>query len=491
MQRLSGVDAAFVYLETATNHMHVGFIGVFDPSTTPDGYSFGQVRALVESRLALVPPFRRRLLEVPFRLQHPVWIEDSAFDLDYHVRRAALPAPGGDAELAAFAADVFGLGLDRRRPLWEMYVVEGLEGGMFAVVTKIHHAAIDGVSGAEIVARLLDIEADPSAPASDPGAWHPDPVPTDLQLVADAGRELIGQIGPAVRAVRSVAAMIGQGRSGVTVPTWAPKTPFNVSITPHRRFAMADVSLDDVRTIKDAVAARTGITVNDVVLALAAGAVRRYLSERGALPEAPLTALVPVSIRTEANASGLGNSVSAVLISLATDLSDPMQRLARIAAATSAAKSGDQGIDVELLTRCADVIATGAAAMAARVLTGSVVAERFGPVFNLVVSNVRGAEIPLYLAGAKLDRLWPMGPVADGVALNITVMSYLDQLRFGLVACREAVADLDELAAFIEAEVPVLLRAVSRRRPKPRPSGGPAPSVPGRREATPRPGLLT
>ncbi len=202
MQRLSGLDAAFVYMETATNHMHVGLVGGVRPvDRWPGGYSFAKVRALVESRLPLVPPFRRRLLEVPFRLQHPVWIEDPDFDLDYHLRRAALPAPGGDAELAEFAADVFGRGLDRRRPLWEMYVVEGLQDGMFAVVTKIHHAAIDGVSGAEVVARLLDLQAEPvDLPAAD-GTWQPEPVPTDLELLAEAGLDLIGQdrSGPAGR----------------------------------------------------------------------------------------------------------------------------------------------------------------------------------------------------------------------------------------------------------------------------------------------------
>ena len=485
MQRLSGVDAAFVYMETPTNHMHVGLIGVFDPAAMAGGYSFAKVRALVESRLSLVPPFRRRLREVPFRLQHPVWVEDQGFDLDYHLRRAALPAPGTDAELGEFAADVFGRSLDRRHPLWEMYVVEGLQGGLFAVVTKIHHAAIDGVSGAEVIARLLDVEAEPSAPAPDPVAWHPDPVPTDLQLVADAGREMISRIGPAVATARRAASAIGNGRSGATEWRWAPKTGFNVAITPHRRFATADVSLDDVMVIKEGV----GATVNDVVLALSAGALRQYLSQRGTLPEAPLTALVPVSVRTDANSSTLGNSVSGHLISLATDLSDPRLRLARIAEATAAAKAEVPAIDVATLTEWADLLAPGAAAKAARVLTGSSVVERFGPVFNVVVSNVRGADIPLYLAGAKLVRLWPMGPVADGVALNITVMSYLGRLRFGLVACRETVADLDGLAASIEAEVHVLLRA--GRSASPGTVDPPDGDGPSRREAAAGAGLLT
>ncbi|HEY2301896.1 MAG TPA: wax ester/triacylglycerol synthase domain-containing protein [Acidimicrobiales bacterium] len=212
MQRLSGLDAAFVYLETATNHMHVGLVGVFDPSIAPGGYSFAKVRARVESRLSLVPPFRRRLLEVPFRLPHPVWIEDPAFDLDYHLRRRALPAPGGDGELAEFAAEVFGRGLDRRRPLWEMDVVEGLQDGMFAVVTKIHHAAIDGVSGGEVVARLLDLQAEPvDLPAAEE-TWRPEAIPTDLELLAEAGLDLLARIGPALQAVRRAVEGVEQRR---------------------------------------------------------------------------------------------------------------------------------------------------------------------------------------------------------------------------------------------------------------------------------------
>jgi diacylglycerol O-acyltransferase len=494
MQRLSGLDAAFVYLETPTNHMHVGLVGVFDPSTTPGGYSFAKVRARVESRLSLVPPFRRRLREVPFRLPHPVWIEDPAFDLDYHLRRRALPAPGGDGELAEFAADVFGRGLDRHRPLWEMYVVEGLQGGMFAVVTKIHHAAVDGVSGAEVVARLLDLQAEPVELPAAEETWRPEAIPTDLELLAQAGLDLMARIGPTLQAVRRAIEVVEQRRidrpdePARLLPAaglrWAPKTDFNTAITPHRRFASAEVSLEDVRTIK----ARSGATVNDVALALSAGALRRYLSAKGTLPETPLVALVPVSVRAEQDASALGNKVSAMLISLPTDVGDPRQRLAGVAEATDAAKADDGAIDVETLTNWAEQLSSGPAARAARVLTSTSVVERFGAVFNVVVSNVRGSDIPLYLAGSKLVRLWPMGPVADGVALNITVMSYLGRLRFGLVACRETVPDLDELAGFIEAEVGQLLAAAAppRRRPPAGRASTMAPARAGRRRPVDR-----
>jgi diacylglycerol O-acyltransferase len=460
VRRLSGVDAAFVYMETATNHLHVALVAVFDPATMPDGYTFGCIRDLVESRLPLVPPFRWRLREVPFRLQHPAWVEDADFDLDQHVHRVSLPAPGGDAELASLAAEVFSQPLDRRRPLWEMYVVEGLQGGMFAVITKVHHAAIDGVSGAEILGRLLDISVDAASPRGPDAPWQPEPSPSDLSLIVGAGRDFLGRLGSMAGAARRALETISQpnpeAAGGLRVPH-APRTGFNVSITPERRFATVDVSLDDVKAIKNAAQG----TVNDVALALCAGALRGYLAFRGTLPASPLVALVPVSVRTAEESSTLGNRVSGMLISLPTHVADPRERLAQIVEATRAAKDHEEVIDVATLTQWADLLAPGLAAKAARALMSAAVVERFGPRFNVVVSNVRGPDFPMYLAGAKLVRLWPMGPVADGVALNMTVMSYLGCLRFGLVACRDTVPDLAELAESIQAEVAVLLATVA------------------------------
>jgi WS/DGAT/MGAT family acyltransferase len=472
VQQLSAVDAAFVYLETATNHMHMALVAVFDPTTMVDGYSFARIRALVQARLSLVPPFRRRLREVPFRLGRPVWVDDPEFDLDDHLHRVALPAPGGDAELAELAADVFGRGLRRRHPLWEMQVVEGLQGGMFAVITKVHHAAIDGVSGTALLARLLDISAHPAATPRVDGAWQPEPQPSDLELVAVAARDLAGRIGPAVRSVGRVAEAWDQGRSSVlTVPVSvfpAPRTAFNVSITPERRFASVEVSLDDIKTIKNL----AGGTVNDVALALCAGGLRRYLSGKGTLPAEPMVALVPMSVRPDGESFSFGNQVSALLISMPTHLADPRRRLSAVVAATGVAKSQDPVIDVETLTQWADLLGPAVAAKAARALMSAAVVEHFGPLFNVVVSNVRGPDFPMYLAGARLVRLWPMGPVADGAALNLTAMSYLGRLHFGLVSCPEAVPDLAELAESIHAEVAVLLAAAGGR-----PARGSSPQV--------------
>ena len=268
MQRLSGLDAIFLYLETPTNHMHVGSTVILDPSTMPGGYSFEAVRSLVARRLPLLPPFRRRLVEVPFGFHHPVWVEDPDFDLDYHLRRAALPSPGGKQELEDFAGAVFGRSLDRSRPLWEMYAVEGLEHGYVAIVTKTHHAAIDGVSGAELTVNLLDTTPEPDdEPAVD--EWMTERIPTDIEMALYALRSLARQPQAAVKAAQRTATMAVTLRRRNRQPDVqpppalfsAPKTSLNTRITPHRRYAMTEVSLADIKRIKNAV----GATVNDVV----------------------------------------------------------------------------------------------------------------------------------------------------------------------------------------------------------------------------------
>src|SRR5437588_2689312 len=311
--------------------MHVASTAVFDPSTVPGGYSYEKVVELVESRLPLLPPFRRRLVQVPFQLHHPLWIEDPDFDIDYHVRRAALPAPGGAAELAEFAADVFSRPLDRSRPLWEMWVLEGLENGHIATITKTHHAAIDGVSGAELTVNLLDLQPEPAETPAPETPWEPDRIPSDFELVAYALNSLARQPFKAAKAVRrtALAAVNIRRRNRLpdTVPPpapfSAPHTPFNVSIDGRRRFAFTEIPLDEVKMVKNAL----GGTVNDVVLALCAGALRNYLRGHGALPEKGLVAMVPISVRSEDQKGAMGNRVSSMLTGLATDLDDPVERL--------------------------------------------------------------------------------------------------------------------------------------------------------------------
>jgi WS/DGAT/MGAT family acyltransferase len=460
---LTGLDAAFLYMETGSNHMTVAATCVFDPSTVPGGYSFEKVRSLVADRLPLLPPFRQRLVEVPLQLTHPLWIEDPDFDLDYHVRRAALAAPGDDSSLAGFAADVFGRPLDRSRPLWELYVVEGLAGGLIAVVAKTHHAAIDGVSGAELIVNLLDLSPTPApAPADE---WRPERVPSDVELLAGAAADLSKRPLALVKALRrtfETTLNLRQRNRSPDVkpppaPFSAPRTKFNVPITPHRRFVFSRVSLEDVKTVKNAV----GATVNDVVLAVCAGALRRYLVRDGSLPSSPLVALVPVSVRGTDQQGAMGNQVSGMLVSLATDVADPLDRLRAISLAAREAKDQESAVGARALADWAEFMAPAVAARAARLVASTAVLDRFGPIFNVVVSNVPGPPFPLYSAGAKLEALYPMGPIADGMALNMTVMSYLGTIHFGLVGCRETLPDLWDLAGDISDSLAELVKAVS------------------------------
>ena len=467
MLRLTGLDATFLYMETPSNHMHVASTVILDPSTAPGGYSFDKARALIENRLPLLPPFRRRLVEVPFGLHHPIWIEDPDFDLDYHVRRAALPSPGGRQELEEFAADVFGRPLDRTRPLWEMYIVEGLEGGHIAVVSKTHHAAIDGVSGAELTVNLLDLSPESVVvPPPDP-PWKPDRVPTDIEMLTYAMNSLARQPLAAFKAARRTASMVLNLRrrnrqpnvNPPPAPFAAPKTFLNTAITAHRRFAMTAVALDDVKQVKNAL----GGTVNDVVLAVCAGALRKWLADHGEDHDEDLVGMVPISVRTEDQKGEMGNRVSAMLVKLVSTLDDPAERLAAIRDATKDAKEQDKAISADVLTDWMEFAAPALAARAARLASSLRVFDRLShPIFNLVISNVPGPPIPLYSAGARVMGIWPMGPITDGTGLNITVMSYLDAVNFGLVACRELAPDLDALARYIDESMEELLKAAAK-----------------------------
>jgi WS/DGAT/MGAT family acyltransferase len=464
MQRLTGLDATFLYMETPHNLMHVASVCVFDPSTVPGGYSFEKVRQLVHERLPLLPPFRRRLVEIPFQLHHPLWIEDPDFDLDYHLRRAALPSPGGEDELAAFATEVMSRPLHRDRPLWEMYVIEGLADGRIAAVTKTHHAAIDGVSGAELTVNLLDLTAEPTPPAG-PDTWTPDRVPTDLELVTYALQSLARQPLAALKTIRrtleTAITLRRRNRQPDVVPPPgffdAPKTFLNQPITPHRKIAFARVTLDEIQQIKQL----AGATVNDVVLAVCSGALRRYLAHHGEEPEKSLVALVPVSVRTEDQKGTMGNKVSGMLVSLASDVEDPVERLRAITEATRRAKDQDKAIGADALVDWTEFMAPAVANRAARLLSSTVVSDRMRPLFNVTISNVPGPPFPLYSAGSRMEAIYPLGPITDGMSLNITVMSYLGTVFFGVIGCREVTPDIDRLSHWLTESADELLKAAS------------------------------
>jgi WS/DGAT/MGAT family acyltransferase len=450
MQRLTGLDATFLYMETPSSYMHVAGLAVFDPSTVPDGFSIEKVKELYRDRLHLAAPFRRRLVEVPLGIHHPLWIEDPDFDLDWHIRHIAVPAPGGPRQLADLAAHLVGLHLDRSRPLWEMWVIEGLEHGYVAVLSKVHHAAIDGVAGNELTVALLDLtpEVQKMTPEEDP--WKPDRIPTDIEMLGYGLSSLARQPLRAVKAVRrtveTVVAVRRKNREPDLTPPpgyfSAPRTSFNVALTAHRSYAMTSLALTDVKMIKNAF----GATVNDVVLALCAGALRRYFDARGEELDGPLVAMVPISVRTEDQKGEGGNRVSSMLASLASDIDDPVERLHAIHEGMIGVKEQSKAIGADTLQEWAEFAAPAVAGLAARLYSRTKMADRHRPLFNVTISNVPGPPFPLYSAGARLVANYPMGPIFDGGGLNITVMSYLDHLDFGLVACSDLIPDVWELA---------------------------------------------
>ncbi len=466
MRQLSGIDSSFLNMETARQQGHVAGVVVLDPTSAPADWGFGTIKELIAGRLHLLPPFRRRLASVPFDLDHPYWIEDPDFDLDFHLRHIAVPAPGDDAQLADLVARIHARPLDRSRPLWELYLIEGLAGDRVAVFTKLHHAAVDGVSGAEILTTLLDVTPEQREIAAD-DSWRPDRIPTGVELLARTGLTTLLKPGKAVRVgYQTLRAMpglkpferlpsfLGIDRSDdiLSRPTLvAPRSRLNQEITPHRRFAFGDVELEIVKAIKNAHAT----TVNDVVIAVTAGAVRRWLVAHDDLPERSLQAMIPISIRTEAEQGVIGNHVSAVITPIGTHLADPVERLAFVHETMLVAKEQHQATPATLLQDFAEFAPPAVAARAARLAFRNGRAGRISP-FNLVISNIPGPGFPLYLAGATLLGHYPVSAVAEGAALNVTLHRYLDHLCFGLVADRTLVPELWKMMADIGDEVALL-----------------------------------
>jgi len=447
MRRLSGLDAAFLYFETPTMHMHVTGTVVLDPSTMPGGYSFGRIREVLASRLHLMPLFRERVAMVPFGLAHPVLIEDPDFDLDNHLHRVAVPAPGSFHELAEFVGDIASRPLDRSRPLWEMWVVEGLEHGYVALVAKMHHCAIDGVSGAESMVHIFDLS--PTPEPVEPPPWSPEAVPSDWDLVTGALASRLRTPARVVRTVRNTARSVvgltrtlrGPDVSNPTLPLTAPRTSFNGAVTAHRAVAFSKASLEEIKLVKNTF----GTTVNDVVLAACTRSLRRWLLAHEGLPDRALVASVPVSVRSESDPTG-GNRVSAMFVSLPVGEEDPVAALAAIREDTKGAKEIHGALGADTLQDWAEFAAPAVAARAARFYSANRLAERHPPLHNLIVSNVPGPPVPLYCAGARVVGVYPMGPILEGAGLNLTVLSNMGSVDFGAIACRELVPDLWDIA---------------------------------------------
>jgi diacylglycerol O-acyltransferase len=441
MQRLTGLDAAFLALEVPSAPMHVASIIVLDPSTVEGGVGMPQLRSLYQKRLHLAPPFRRRLVPVPFGIHHPIWIEDPDFDLDFHLRHIAVPAPGTTDELCELAGHLVAMPLDRRRPLWEVWLIDGLENGHVALLSKVHHAAIDGASGEELMIAILDLtpEVEEKPPADKP--WKPDRVPTDTELFGYAAVSLAQNPLKMLKATRRTVEAAFQIRQknrqrGTTPPPSpfsAPRTSFNHPLTPHRHVATASLSLPDVKMIKNTF----GVTVNDVILTLCGAAVRHYLDGRDEEPDRALVAMVPVSVRTEDKKGTMGNEVSATLTTLATDIDDPLERLLAVSSGMRHSKDQFKAIGADTLQNWTEFAAPAVLGRAARIYSRMKVADVHRPLFNIVLSNVPGPPFPLYVSGGLVKAVYPIGPIYNGVGLNMTVMSYLDSLDFGINTCPE------------------------------------------------------
>jgi WS/DGAT/MGAT family acyltransferase len=466
MRQLTSLDAQFLAVETPRTYGHVGGLAVYDPSAAPGGkLGMPDVCTLVAERLHMLPPFRWRLVEVPFGLDHPYWVEDPDFDIDFHIRESAIPPPGDDRSLADVVARIFARPLDRKHPLWELYLIQGLKDGRVAMLTKVHHSVVDGVTGAEILSVLLDLspegrELPPREPAHDG-----ERIPSDLEML---GRGLAGLPRQPLRALRAAPSTLanlvdvpGVGRvpgmrtfgrvaSRVRGFTGAartdsrvlemqtapvPRTRFNGPISAHRRYAFGSLSLDTVKALKN----ELGITVNDVVVTLCATAVRDWLLERGELPDEPLVSMIPVSVRAEHEYGSFGNRVSMMIVPIPTNVDDPRERLLKAHEYLLSAKERHRAIPANLLTDATAFIPPAVAAMAAR--TTLDIMGRLRPPLNVVISNVPGPREPLYGAGSLLEAHFPVSVIADGVGLNITAMSYRDHIDFGIVADREMVGD--------------------------------------------------
>jgi diacylglycerol O-acyltransferase len=468
LRQLTALDQQFLALEDTRHVGHVGALAVLDPSTAPGGrVTCADLQHLIAERLPLVPPFRWRLAEVPFDLDYDYWIDDAEFDLDFHVREIALPPGGGDRELAEQVARIFARPLDRSRPLWELYLIHGLPDGRVAVMTKIHHAVIDGMSGNEIQGALLDLSPEGREPPP-PLTEAADSRPGELEMLARGMMGLprypvrllrslpralpnveevpslgsIPGLKPAGRLAARAQRMIGGSSRIVGRQDLAPpRTSFNGRISSHRRFVFGRLSLDEVKQVKNTY----GCTVNDVVVSICAGAVRRWLITHNELPAEPLVAQIPVSVRKESQQGTYGNRILLMTAPLFTDEHDPVRRLQRTHEALAEMKERHKALPAELLQDANQFIPPAVFSRAARLTFSLASSGRGRPAWNLVISNVPGPQFPLYMAGARLEANYPISVITDGMGLNITVMSYCGCLDFGIVADREQMPDVSSV----------------------------------------------
>jgi WS/DGAT/MGAT family acyltransferase len=472
--RLSALDSAFLHLEdNSTAHMHVASVMIFE-GTAP---SAQELVEHVLSRLHLVPRYRQRLAHVPLQQGRPVWVDDPYFNARYHIRHTALPKPADEQALKRLAGRLFSQRLDRSKPLWEIWMVERMVGGRFALIAKTHHALVDGISGVDITTVLFDAAPEPAPTAQPPAPWTAKPLPGSAKLLGEALRERMtvpAEMGRGARALmrapRKAVSQVLDGLasvgataiSGINAP--APDSPFNVDIGPHRRYTFLDAELAEFKAIKDSL----GGTLNDVVLASVSLALGRYLRNRGTDTDGlELKAMVPVSVRAESQRGALGNQVAAMWAPLPVGVRNPAECLRQVSQAMADLKSSGQAVGARVLTNLAGFAPPTILSQAARLQAR----QRF---FNLVVTNVPGPQFPLYVLGRRLQVLYPVVPLAQRQALGIAVMSYDGHLAFGLLADYDALPELEAIAQDLRWAMGSLARAAgvrpTRRRPARRPA---------------------
>jgi len=460
-ERLSALDVSFLYLEEPTTPMHVGGVAVFQP---PDvGFDYDRLVQLVEQRIAQVPRYRQKVRQVPGRVAKPVWVDDPDFDVTFHVRRSALPRPGTDEQLRELVARLMSRRLDRARPLWEMYLVEGLAGGRIAIVTKTHHAMVDGISAVDLSQVILDPTPQPREVPDD--LWVPDPEPASLSLVADAVTELVrrpteladtvrlGLLDARATLTTVVGTAVGLVATARTAARPAPESPLNVDIGEQRRYAQARTDLDDYRKVRK----QHGGTVNDVVLATVAGALRSWLLTRGepVQPGSVVRAMVPVSVRDGSVTGPVGNQISSYLVDLPVGERNPVVRLHQVSYAMKGHKEAGQSIGADTLVRISGFAPPTLHSLGAKAVSG--LSRRL---FNLVVTNVPGPQVPLYAAGARMLEVFPVVPLARGQAVSVGLTSYNGGVFYGLNADRDAMPDVDVLAQLLEESLAELVETV-------------------------------
>lgn len=460
---MPGVDAGFLYMETPTLHMHTLKVSIVDVSEVPGGYSFPMIKDEIMARLHLLPPFRRRVLQVPFQLHHPLWVEDRDIDPDRHVFLDRVPAPGGMAELEEVIGRIASTPLDRSVPLWELHVCEGMADGRVAVVAKMHHALADGVAANALLANITDLSPDhrPDLPEED---WTPEPTPQpgDLAKVAlvDAVKQIALLPGLLLRTLLSLVAVVRHKRaSDVRTPVPVldtPRTSFNGAITARRSFATASFPIDDLKRVRKA----HGVTLNDVVLAMVGGALRGWLDEHGEHPTGSLVAGVPVSTDEAGSAPRLGgNAVSNMFTTLGTTIDDPVERLMEVSRVTAEAKKVQRALGMKMLEDWVQFTPPAPFSAFMRAYSRLRGADYHPAPFNVVVSNVPGPTVPVWIAGARLTDLYSVGPILQGIGLNVTVWSYLDKMNFSLLACPDLLPDLRGLARHLSPSLRDLLDA--------------------------------